>query len=130
MDLSELLNEKEWRKCKGGEDASIDELVEAFQYFCDNYWHIKHPERGRIKFDMREAQIETIRAWLSNRYNVVLKARQIGFSTLGAAYAFWLTFFWSDRFVVMLSRTEREAAKLLQKSKYGFKFIPLWMKER
>ena len=30
----------------------------------------------------------------------------------------------------MLSRTEREATKLLQKSKYGFKFIPLWMKER
>lgn len=130
MDLSELLNEKEWRKCKGPQDASVDELVEAFQYFCDNYWHIKHPERGRIKFEMREAQIETIRAWLSNRYSVVLKARQIGFSTLAAAYAFWLTFFWSDRFVVMLSRTEREAAKLLQKSKYGFKFIPLWMKER
>jgi len=130
MDLSELLNEKEWRKCKGPDDASIDELVEAFEYFCNNYWHIKHPERGRIVFDMREAQIETIRAWLSNRYSVVLKARQIGFSTLAAAYAFWLTFFWSDRFVVMLSRTEREAAKLLQKSKYGFKFIPLWMKER
>ena len=130
MELSELLNEKEWRKCKGPEDASIDELVEAFEYFCNNYWHIKHPERGRIVFDMREAQVETIRAWLSNRYSVVLKARQIGFSTLAAAYAFWLTFFWSDRFVVMLSRTEREAAKLLQKSKYGFKFIPQWMKER
>ena len=130
MDLNELLNEREWRKCKGPQDASIDDLVDAFEYFCTNYWYIKHPERGRIPFEMREAQVETIRAWLSNRYSVVLKARQIGFSTIGAAYAFWLTFFWQDRFVVMLSRTEREAAKLLQKSKYGFKFVPQWMKER
>lgn len=130
MELNDLLNEREWRRCRGPENASIDELVSAFAYFCENYWHIKHPELGRIKFEMREAQVETIRAWLSNRYSVVLKARQIGFSTLGAAYAFWLTFFWQDRFVVMLSRTEREAAKLLQKSKYGYKFLPLWMKDR
>lgn len=130
MDLTELLNEREWRRCRGPEEANIDQLVEAFTYFCENYWSIKHPERGRIMFELREAQIETIRAWMSNRYSVVLKARQIGFSTLAAAYAFWLTFFWPDRFIVMLSRTEREAAKLLQKSKYGYKFIPLWMRSR
>lgn len=130
MDLTELLNEKEWRICKGNKDASIDELVDAFDYFCRNYWMIKHPEQGRIPLDLREAQLETVRAWMTNRYSVVLKARQIGFSTLAAAYAFWLAFFWPDRFIVMLSRTEREATKLLQKSKYGFKFLPLWMKTR
>lgn len=130
MELSELLNEREWRLCRGPADADIDQLVDAFTYFCENYWSIKHPERGRILFELREAQVETIRAWMSNRYSVVLKARQIGFSTLAAAYAFWLTFFWADRFIVMLSRTEREAAKLLQKSKYGYKFLPQWMKQR
>jgi hypothetical protein len=75
MDLNELLNEREWRKCKGPQDGSIDDLVDAFEHFCTNYWYIKHPERGRIPFEMREAQVETIRAWLSNRYSVVLKAR-------------------------------------------------------
>jgi hypothetical protein len=79
---------------------------------------------------LREAQIDSVRTWLDSRYSIVLKARQIGFSTLAAAYAFWLTFFWSDRFVVMLSRTEREAMKLLSKSKYGYKFLPYWMKEK
>jgi hypothetical protein len=130
MDLQQLINEREWRKCRGPENATLEEQVEAFVYFCSNYWHIKHPEHGRIKFEMREAQIETIRIWMSERYSVVLKARQIGFSTLGAAYAFWLVFFQPDRFVVMLSRTERESVKLLAKSKYGYKFLPQWMKER
>lgn len=130
MDLQQLLNEREWRRCRGPADASEDERLEAFVYFCTNYWHIKHPERGRIKFELREAQLETVRLWMTNRYSIVLKARQIGFSTLAAAYAFWLAYFWGDRFIVMLSRTEREATKLLGKSKYGLKSLPAWMKER
>ena len=130
MELAELLNEKEWRTCRGQDNATIAQQVAAFQYFCENYWCIKHPEKGRIKFELRNAQLETIEAWMTNRYSIVLKARQIGFSTLAAAYAFWLVFFRQDRFVVMLSRTERESVKLLAKSKYGFRFLPVWMKER
>lgn len=130
MELNELVHEKEWRKCRASKDASVEEQLDAFTHFCVNYWYIKHPERGRIKFDLREAQRETVRSWLTDRYSVVLKARQIGFSTLAAAYCFWLTYFEPDRFAVMLSRTEREAMKLLQKSKYGYRWLPDWMKVR
>lgn len=130
MELSELINEREWRLCRGPEDASESDLADAFEHFCTNYWFIRHPERGRILFEMRDAQKETAYAWIANRNSIVLKARQIGFSTLAAAFAFWEVFFWQDRFEVMLSRTEREAAKLLQKSKYGYKMLPDWMKLR
>jgi hypothetical protein len=130
MNLNELLNEREWRLCRGLEDASDSDLADAFEHFCSNYWYIRHPERGRILFEMREAQKDTVYAWIANRNSIVLKARQIGFSTLAAAFAFWEVFFWQDRFEVMLSRTEREAAKLLQKSKYGYKMLPDWMKQR
>ena len=130
MELTDLLNEKEWRKCKGGEGATTDELLAAFSYFCATHWMIRHPERGRIKFVLREAQEETVRVWIDSRYSIVLKARQIGFSTLAAAFTFWETFFWQDRFTVMLSRTEREASKLLQKTKYGYKMLPAWMRTR
>ena len=60
MELTDLLNEKEWRLCRGPENATVDQLVDAFDYFCRNYWYIKHPEKGRIKFEMREAQLETV----------------------------------------------------------------------
>lgn len=130
MELNELLHEREWRLCRGPEDASEADLADAFEYFCSNYWYIRHPERGRILFEMRDAQAETVYAWIANRNSIVLKARQIGFSTLAAAFAFWEVFFWPDRFEVMLSRTEREAAKLLQKSKYGYKMLPDWMRQR
>jgi hypothetical protein len=34
MELTDLLNEKEWRKCKGPENATTEELVAAFSHFC------------------------------------------------------------------------------------------------
>ena len=128
MELNDLLNEYNFRKCRGPEDADVEELLEAFEFFCNNYVHIKHPSRGRIKFELRPAQVATVRAWLGHRNSIVLKARQIGFSTLAAAFAFWLAFFWPDRFIVMLSKTEREATKLLGKAKYIYKFMPQWLK--
>lgn len=127
--FQDIWQEREWRKC-APRSTDPDVLLKGFIHFCENYWHIRHPERGRIKFDLYDAQIETIQSWLRHRWNIVLKARQIGFSTLVAAFAFWLAFFYDDRPILMLSRTEREAIKLLSKSKYGYQFLPEWMRFR
>ena len=128
MQLEELVNEYNFRKCRGKEDATTKELVEAFDFFCANYVYIKHPNKGRIQLNLRPAQKQAVEAWIENRYSIVLKSRQIGFSTLAAAYSFWLCFFWPDRFIVMLSKTEREATKLLAKAKYIYKFLPDWLR--
>ena len=128
--FDELLLEKQFRRCAPAWDKGPDALLEGFQYFCSNFWHIRHPERGKILLELRDAQLETASTWMRERWVVVLKARQIGFSTLIATYCFWLTYFYPDRVVVMISKTERESAKLLQKSKYGYRFLPDWMKLR
>jgi len=125
----QLLEEREWRRCfpKTRDPAK---LMEAFEYWCAEYVYIKHPEHGRIKFDLFDAQRQTASGWMVNRYSLLLKARQLGFSTLVAAYCLWLTFGYEDRVVIMLSRTERDAIKLLAKAKYTYRFLPEWMKER
>lgn len=120
--------ERRFKIAPNWESSTTDELLEAFLYFCRTYWWIRHPTRGRIMFDLSQAQIDTVRAWLNHRYTIILKARQLGFSTLASAFALWTTYFYSDRYIVMLSRTERDAIKLLAKTKYGFKYLPEWMK--
>lgn len=92
--------------------------------------YIRHPERGRILFELRAAQTETLQAWLTNRYNIVLKARQIGYSTLAASMGLWLVLFWPDKYLIFLSRGEREAGALLGKAKYAYKHLPEWLKVR
>ncbi len=125
----QLLEEREWRRCFP-RTRDPEKLMEAFDYWCAEYVYIKHPEHGRLKFDMFDAQRQTATGWMVNRYSLLLKARQLGFSTLVAAYCLWLTFGYSDRVVIMLSRTERDAIKLLAKAKYNYRFLPEWMKFR
>lgn len=126
MNDAEILQEIEWRRCRGSGPTDW----EACRYWIENYVRIRHPERGRISFELRPAQVETLEAWLTHRYNMVLKARQIGYSTLAAAVSLWLVTFFPDKYIIMLSRGEREAMSLLRKAKYAWKYLPDWMRER
>lgn len=116
--MNKITQEVAWRR------AAAD------PFYASQFWKIKHPERGSIALDMRDAQRETLNLWLNERMTITLKARQIGFSTLAAFTMWWITFFQSDRPVYALSKTEREAQKLLDKVKYGYDRLPDWMKER
>lgn len=122
----ELQNEAEWRACKGSGPTDW----EACLHFLTTYTKIRHPERGRIAFELREAQTETLEAWLTERYVIVLKARQIGYSTLAACVTLWLILFHPDKYIIMLSKSEREAQKLWAKGVYAYKFLPDWLKQR
>ena len=116
--IEELEQEMEWRRCK-----------ENVFYFLETYWHISVPGSSPL-FKLRAPQTKALEVWLSGENTISLKARQIGWSTLAAGYAFWLVFFHPDQTVVKLSRTENFAKKLLQMSKYGYNRLPDHMKER
>lgn len=99
-------------------------------WWMETYAFIQHPERGAILIPLRAAQREILDHWTVERYSIVLKARQIGWSTLVALYCLWLCFFWPDQSIVMLSKGEREAEKLLQKATYAYDRMPEWMRRR
>lgn len=111
-------------------DADTQVLYDGCVAFIEANCFITFPGKGRVPLVLRDAQKQVLWAWIKNRRNICLKARQIGFSTLVAAYTLWLTFGWPDRHVIMLSRTERESIKLLAKTKYAYKFLPEWVRLR
>lgn len=117
--LARLRQEAEWRRCK--RDPA---------YWFANYCYISAPGRGKILFTLRPAQLETLQAMQDERYVIILKARQIGYSTLMACFALWEALFNTDQHIIFLSIGEREAASVLQKTKYAYKFLPDWMRDR
>ena len=123
---TELLSEGRYRRWRGESSKDIDACVR----FLQEAVYIQHPEHGALLFELREAQLATIAQVIENRYVMILKARQIGYSTLFAAYCLWLSLFWDDQVIVMLSRNEREAQKLLAKADYAYKRLPEWLRDR
>ena len=123
---TELLQEGKFRRWRGKSQKDFDACVR----FLTECVYIQHPEHGALLFDLREAQLDTLRRVMEDRYVIILKARQIGYSTLFASYCLWLGMFWPDNVIVMLSRNEREAQKLLAKTDYAWKRLPEWLKER
>ena len=51
-------------------------------YFMRKFCYIQHPIRGKIKFNLFPFQEESLSTLQNNRYNVILKSRQLGISTL------------------------------------------------
>jgi hypothetical protein len=56
-------------------------------YFMRKYCIIQHPQRGKINFNLYDFQAQTLNDIVSNDFTVILKARQLGLSTLTAGYS-------------------------------------------
>lgn len=115
----ELVQEAMWRKCAASPE-----------FFFRHFWFLQHPEKGAILFDLFEPQARALKVFMDERYVITLKARQIGWTTLVAAFAFWECFFCDDRLEIFLSKGEREAKAILGKVVYGYKRLPEWMRAR
>lgn len=92
-------------------------------------WHIKHPS-GKMLFDLRDPQVEALTRWVDGENSITLKARQIGWSTSVGFFAWWIAFTQPDAEILFLSRTERDAMKLLEKVTYGQDRLPEWLRAK
>ena len=56
-------------------------------YFLKKYAVIQHPIDGKIPFSLYDFQEKTLEDFNKHNYNIILKARQLGISTLVAGYS-------------------------------------------
>ena len=62
------------------------------------------------------------------RFNVILKARQLGISTITAAYAAWLMLFYRDKNIIVMATKFSTASNLVKKVKAIMKNLPEWIR--
>jgi len=97
-------------------------------YFINNYAKISHPMHGLIPFKTYDFQTQLLQDFNDHRFNVVLKARQLGISTISAAYIAWLMLFHRDKNVLVIATKFGTAANLVKKVKSIHKNLPDWMR--
>ena len=97
-------------------------------FFCKKYAKISHPIRGLIPFDLYDFQSDALMEFKDHRFNVILKARQLGISTTVAAYVCWLMLFHRDKNVLIVATKLATATNLVKKIKAIHRHLPPWLK--
>ncbi len=97
-------------------------------YFINQYCTIQHPQRGKIKFKLYPFQYDVLNEYQKNEYNIVLKSRQLGISTLSAAYSLWMMLFQNDKNILVIATTKDTAKNLITKVRVMYDGLPAWLK--
>jgi phage terminase large subunit-like protein len=92
------------------------------------YVKIQHPVRGTVPFELYPFQENTLRDFVENNLNIVLKSRQMGISTLTAAYSLWLMTFHNDKNILCISITQETAKEIVTKVRFANDNLPTWLK--
>jgi len=108
---------KEVLKCKSN-----------MRHFLHNYARISHPIKGRIPFKTYKFQDELLDKFEENQLNLILKARQMGISTIVAGYIAWMVNFHSDKNVFIVATKLDTAVNVLKKVKFILDGLPDWMR--
>ncbi len=97
-------------------------------YFIKNYCKISHPLKGVIPFSLYEYQEDLVKDFNDHRFTVIVKARQLGISTVTAAYIVWLMLFYRDKNVMVVATKFAVAANLVKKVKQIMNNLPAWLR--
>ena len=97
-------------------------------YFMRKYVKIQHPQRGTIPFLTYPFQDNALGQLAKNKKNIILKSRQMGITTLVAAYSLWLMTFHNDKEILCLSITQETSKAIVTKVRFANDNLPNWLK--
>jgi len=108
----------------------INEIIKCGKdptYFFNKYVKIQHPTRGSIQFKTYDFQDACVQDFRDNRFNIILKSRQLGLSTISAAYCAWLAIFHKDKNVLVIATKLSVAQNFIRKVKFCIQSMPNWL---
>ena len=99
-------------------------------YFLKKYCVIQHPIRGKVPFHLYDFQEKTIEDVVQHRFNIILKARQLGISTITAGYSLWMMTFHQDKNILVIATKQDTAKNLVTKVRVMHANLPSWLKQK
>ena len=115
---------------KVNKQKQIKEIVKCGKdpsYFINKYVKIQHPTRGLVPFDTYSFQDDCLKDFVDHRFNIILKSRQLGISTLSACYAVWLASFYRDKNILVIATKLAVAQNFIKKVKTALRSMPNWL---
>lgn len=100
-------------------------------YFVEEYGHIEDKDAAELiqPFTLWDEQKQALLSLHKNRLNVVMKARQLGFTWLAIHYVIYTILLMTGRTAIGLSRTEDEAAELIRRAAVVLRHMKAFARE-
>ena len=89
-------------------------------YFITTFMKIQHPTKGSVPFVMYPYQYEMVDAFHNNRFCCALTGRQMGKTTVAAAYLLWRAMFNPDTTILIAANTYNQALEIMERVRYGY----------
>lgn len=122
-----MSNQFEAHRMSTEEFAILQEVMRDPEFFA-KFIYLIHPIRGKVVFDLYPYQIALLRAFVANRFNIILKFRQAGVTELISLFCLWFAMYHDNKNIVIISIKDRVAKKVLRKIKFMYKNLPNFLK--
>lgn len=119
--LTSLYEEIKWRQYAEDERAFLEECV---------WIPSQRDPRGREPFELFDHQADDLPILLENKWVIVLKARQLGLSTLVGGLLLHKCFFQPGSVCLWISDCDDNAQKAVGMLEVMYQFLPDWVKAR
>ena len=93
-------------------------------YFIENFLKVQHPIKGSIPLVLYPYQHEMISAYHNHRFCVSLTGRQMGKTTVAAAYLLWRAMFTNDTKILIAANKFNQAMEIMDRIRYGYEECP------
>ena len=98
-------------------------------YYIKHYCKISHPTKQLIPLRPWDFQKDLLYKFKDYRFNIILKSRQLGISTIVAGYISWLMLFHREKNILNVATKLKTAKIIVAKVKKIFYYLPPWFSQ-
>jgi len=110
----------------------VKEFIKCSQdpvHFIQNYIKIVSLDKGLVPFDMYDFQVDMVRKFDEDRFNIAKLPRQSGKSTIVTSYLLWYVIFNDNVNVAILANKAATAREMLGRLQLSYENLPKWMQQ-
>lgn len=104
--------------------AACSDPTNGYQYFCENFFYIQHPVKGKMLLSLFDFQKDLLKAYHGYRFNINMLPRQMGKSTCAAAYLLWYAMFHPDQTILISAHKFTGSQEIMQRIRYAYELCP------
>lgn len=111
-------------------EQQIKEVIRCAKdpvYFMTKYVKIQHPVKGTVPFETYPFQDDCVSKFIEHKFNIVLKSRQLGLSTVCAGYSVWMALFQQNKNILVIATKLSTANNFVKKVKFMLDSLPKWL---